>query len=90
MGWTVIFMLVVLKLPVVYLAGVVWWAIRAEPRPTPEDGLRVASPDAPPPASPWLWGRRGGRLRPSRGGPHGHRPRTPRDPRPLAAKAERR
>ncbi len=24
-------MLVVLKIPVVYLAGVVWWAIRAEP-----------------------------------------------------------
>lgn len=25
-------MLVVLKLPMVYLAAVVWWAIRAEPR----------------------------------------------------------
>jgi hypothetical protein len=24
-------MLVVLKIPVVYLGGVVWWAIRAEP-----------------------------------------------------------
>lgn len=30
--WEAIFMLVVLKLPMVYLAGVVWWAIRAEPR----------------------------------------------------------
>jgi hypothetical protein len=30
--WEAIFMLVVLKLPMVYLAIVVWWAIRAEPR----------------------------------------------------------
>ncbi|MFO7572289.1 MAG: hypothetical protein R6W48_06790 [Gaiellaceae bacterium] len=29
--WEAVFMLVVLKIPVVYLAGVVWWAIRAEP-----------------------------------------------------------
>jgi len=29
-------MLLVLKIPVVYLAAVVWWAIRAEP--IPEDG----------------------------------------------------
>ena len=34
--WEAIFMLVVLKIPVVYLGIVVWWAIRAEP--TPEDG----------------------------------------------------
>ena len=31
-AWEGIFMLVVLKIPMVYLAGVVWWAIRAEPR----------------------------------------------------------
>ena len=30
-------MLLVLKIPVVYLACVVWWAIRAEP--APQDGL---------------------------------------------------
>jgi hypothetical protein len=30
-AWEAIFMLVVLKLPMVYLAAVVWWAIRAEP-----------------------------------------------------------
>jgi hypothetical protein len=29
--WEAVFMLVVLKIPVVYLAAVVWWAIRAEP-----------------------------------------------------------
>ena len=29
-------MLVVLKIPIVYLAVVVWWAIRSEPRPEDE------------------------------------------------------
>ena len=28
-----IFMLVILKIPLVYLGVVVWWAIRAEPQP---------------------------------------------------------
>jgi len=31
--WEVIFMLLILKIPMVYLCAVVWWAIRAEPRP---------------------------------------------------------
>ena len=30
--WEAIFMLVVLKIPMVYLGGVVWYAVRAEPR----------------------------------------------------------
>lgn len=30
-AWEAIFMLVVLKIPVLYLAIVVWWAVRAEP-----------------------------------------------------------
>ena len=29
--WEAIFMLVVLKIPLVYLGVVVWWAVRAEP-----------------------------------------------------------
>ena len=32
-AWEAIFMLVVLKIPIVYLGIVVWWAVRAEPRP---------------------------------------------------------
>jgi hypothetical protein len=32
--WEAIFMLVVLKIPMVYLAVVVWWAVRAEPHPS--------------------------------------------------------
>lgn len=33
MVWEAIFLLVVLKIPIVYLCAVVWIAIRAEPRP---------------------------------------------------------
>jgi hypothetical protein len=32
-AWEGIFMLLVLKIPLVYLAVVVWWAIRADPAP---------------------------------------------------------
>jgi hypothetical protein len=32
--WEAIFMLVVLKIPMVYLAVVVWWAVHAEPHPS--------------------------------------------------------
>jgi len=49
--WEALFMLVVLKIPVVYLGCVVWWAIRAEP--LPEGG-----PDEAPalvPVSPCGW-----------------------------------
>jgi hypothetical protein len=30
-AWEAIFMLVVLKIPLIYLGVVVWWAVRAEP-----------------------------------------------------------
>ena len=42
-------MLVILKIPVVYLCTVVWWAIRAEPRP-PEPAVKTvrAEPEPPP------------------------------------------
>jgi hypothetical protein len=60
------FMLVILKIPVVYLCIVVWWAIRAEPQPQ-EGAARVA------PVLPRLpgcdWRRRRVLVRP-RGGPH--------------------
>lgn len=54
MVWEVVFMLVLLKIPIVYLCMVVWWAIRAEPRDErPSVGVRV--PDTP--ASPPGWSR---------------------------------
>ena len=57
-------MLVVLKIPVVYMCAVVWWAIRAEPRPLA--GAQVRTPLDPPPGCDWK--RRNG---PRRLGPHG-------------------
>ena len=58
----VIFMLVILKIPVVYLCAVVWWAVRAEPLP-PEPAVNPARLPEP---QPCPWARRGrGRPRPS-------------------------
>jgi len=39
--WEAIFLLAVLKIPVIYVSLVVWWAIRAEPKPF--DGLDPAA-----------------------------------------------
>lgn len=66
-------MLVVLKIPVVYLCAVVWWAVRAEPQP-PEGAPRPAVPVPAAPAPPACgWRRR--RL-------ERRRRRTPVRPRP--------
>ena len=52
--WEALFMLVVLKIPVVYLGCVVWWAIRAEP--LPEGGLDEAPALVPVSPCGWLIG----------------------------------
>ena len=61
----ILFMMVVLKLPILYLAAVVYWAVKAEPRPY-EGALLPVAEERPPPAP----SRRPG-PRPRRGGPHG-------------------
>ena len=88
MVWEIIFMLVLLKIPIVYLCMVVWWAIRAEPRDeprvspvrvtdTPDDGGSPAPrPTRAPRGGRPVGGRRGARAR----------PRTP--SRPHASRAE--
>jgi hypothetical protein len=58
----ILFMMVVLKLPIIYLAAVVYWAVKAEPRPY-EGALLPVSDDA----GPIRWQPR----RPRRDGPHG-------------------
>lgn len=60
-------MLVVLKIPVVYLCAVVWWAIRAEPQPLEGAGRLAPLPGD----APCGWRRTRGRLV----GPRGPRPR---------------
>ena len=74
--WEAIFMLLVLKIPVIYLGVVVWWAVRAEPEPEAAPGgdeIGVLAPLAP---CGWSdWKRR--RPRPHRRGPRPAAPRLP-------------
>jgi hypothetical protein len=67
MTWELIWMLVILKIPVVYLCLVVWWAIRSEPKPLEPAVARV--PVEPEPRPGWRFSRPvpGRRRR----GPHG-------------------
>jgi hypothetical protein len=62
-AWELVFMMLILKIPLVYLGLVVWYAIRAEPEPgiDPND------------YSVWRPWRRPSGPRPRRGGPHGTR-----------------
>jgi hypothetical protein len=81
--WELIFMMIVLKIPILYLCAVVWWAIKAEPRPLEEAAIAV-------PTDPEVGPERMGR----RPRPHGPR-RGParaaaRKPRSALARAEAR
>jgi hypothetical protein len=62
-AWELIFMLLILKIPIVYLGFVVWYAIHAEPEPGVD----------PTDYSVWRPWRRPAGPRPRRGGPHGTR-----------------
>ncbi len=83
--WEIVFLMVILKIPIVYLCSVVYYAIKAEPRG--EDGAAVTALIAPDDSGPdW---RRRIRERPRR--PHGGPARTyPRTARAARAYAERR
>ena len=64
--WELIFMVLILKIPVVYVCWVVWWAIKAEPAAGAE-GESAHEVNWRP------WRRPDGsrpRPRPRRGGPH--------------------
>jgi hypothetical protein len=64
MVWEFIFMMLILKIPIAYLCLVVWWAVKAEPKP-PEPAVLPAELPRPEPRPPWRPRRR--RPRP---GPH--------------------
>jgi hypothetical protein len=66
--WELIFMMLILKIPIVYLCLVVYWAIRAEPEP-PEPAVMPAVLPQPEPLGP----RHDRRPRPTR--PRALRPR---------------
>ena len=67
-AWELIFMMLVLKLPILYLIGVVWWAIRSTPDPYAPAALVPANPDTPPnePAASCTWRVRRRPLNPRR------------------------
>jgi hypothetical protein len=72
MVWETIFLLLILKIPLVYLCLVVWWAIRAEPAPPePLEPALVTAPLQPDPKPGWRFLRRSSRPRQPRRGPHG-------------------
>jgi hypothetical protein len=82
--WELVFMMIVLKIPILYLCAVVWWAIRAEPRPL--EGAAIAVPIEPEldPAGP-------GPRPPTRHGPRRGPERGPvRSRRQALARAEAR
>jgi hypothetical protein len=64
--WEFVFMMVILKIPIVYLGFVVYWAVKAEPEPPEPAMLRATAPE-PEPRPPWRRPLR----RPPRPGPHG-------------------
>jgi hypothetical protein len=75
--WELIFLMVVLKIPIVYLCVVVWWAIKAEPEPLEGAIVRAPADPEPGPWRPYVRRPRGPRPRP-RGGPTRTYPRTAR------------
>ena len=44
--WEIIFLVIILKIPVAYVGGLVWWATKSEPDATSEEdpGLRRRGP----------------------------------------------
>jgi hypothetical protein len=63
--WELIWLMVIMKIPILYLCWVVYWAIKSEPLPEQPAALVVASDDwdGPP--------RRPRHIPPRRPGPHG-------------------
>lgn len=85
--WEIVFLIVVLKIPIVYLCCVVYYAIKAEPRPEAgaDVGARSGPDDGPGPPRRRFPSRFPRPLRPH-GGPARRYPRTPQ---PAGARAER-
>jgi hypothetical protein len=80
--WEIVFLMVILKIPIAYLCFVVYYAIKAEPKP--HEGAAVTAKLGPEEPGGWHHRLSVQRLRP-RGGPSRTYPRTPR---PAQARAE--
>jgi hypothetical protein len=74
--WFTLIFLVALKIPIVYLCYVIWWAVKDPPQPGEGyAGAGDVAPDGPEPGSSW-WRQRLPGRRPKRG-PHGSPVRRP-------------
>jgi len=87
-GWEVVWMLLILKIPIVYLCLVVRWAIRAKPDPLQPVAAATANDDLGP--GPHDLRRWRSLPRRPRVGPHGRPVRLGRAARVARATAERR
>jgi hypothetical protein len=47
-----VFLMLIMKLPILYLAGVCYWAVKAEPKQEPPEGARMLVPLTPGPHKP--------------------------------------
>ena len=85
--WELVFLMVILKIPIVYLCMVIYYAVKAEPKPEEGASVTVSLGDDSGPG-----GRRRRRLRPRPSGHHGGPTRSyPRTARAAAtARADRR
>ena len=72
--WTFIFLVLILKIPIVLLLGIVWWAVHATPESASDESEEGGSKR---PLNPHP---RGPLPRPARRGPHGEH-RSPAPPR---------
>jgi hypothetical protein len=80
--WEIVFLMVILKIPIVYLSMVIYYAVKAEPKPEEGASVSVGLGDDSGP------GGRRRRPRPRRLGPHGRPTRSiPRTARAAATAA---
>jgi len=68
--WELIWLMVIMKIPILYLCWVVYWEIKSEPRPEESAALVKVSDENDP--TPW----RPRHIRPRRPGPHGRPSRS--------------
>jgi hypothetical protein len=83
--WEIVFLMVILKIPIVYLCTVIYYAIKAEPKP--EAGASVTADVRPDDDGGGSRRRRLPRFPRPHGAPTRRYPRTPQ---PLTARGERR
>jgi hypothetical protein len=84
MVWFTIWFMVILKIPAIYLAYVIWWAVKDPPAPETGAGGAGYGGGVGPPRTPRTRRPAPGR----RPGPHGTPARRP-SPAPLPARAQR-